>query len=382
MLLCRQMITGFNTDVRHEGRVYHVQTEDRGQDSPVLESLVYIGGTVVASKRTHYADKLSNGATEEMIASLLKRQHQVIIAAIKAGRIDDLIRHSAKEEGAREIKTKQVKPKGASGNLPAKPKGASGNLNAKLKSASGELNAKLKETNDNPPARPKEIVDSLPARPKETIDGLPAKPREISNNFPAKPKIPSGNLPARPKGASGKLPAAPVAPPLQVETLNERAITRNRTAPLGSPKFQPSPFQTRTPSASNASPNPPAAPNQNSNLAGLDLDQVISDYLKRSSEQGKLDLKVITPSAFIAGKNIGLRIQVAYGSDPEPEAVVTIKVIGTAFKPQVYIGRASRDGIASFSLSLPAFTAGTAAIVIEAQSNRGRGELKHLIRRS
>jgi len=117
-------------------------------------------------------------------------------------------------------------------------------------------------------------------------------------------------------------------------------------------------------------------------LAGLDLDQVISDYLKRNSEQGKLDLKVITPGTFIAGKSIGLRVQVAYGADPEPEAVVTIKVIGTAFKPQVYIGRASRDGIASFSLSLPAFTAGTAAIVIEAQSNRGRGELKHLIRRA
>jgi hypothetical protein len=31
---------------------------------------------------------------------------------------------------------------------------------------------------------------------------------------------------------------------------------------------------------------------------------------------------------------------------------------------------------------LPSFTAGTAAIVIEAQSNRGRGELKHLIRRA
>ena len=297
----------------YEGCVYHVQTEDRGRDTPMLESLVYIGGTVVASKRTPYADRLSNGATEEMIAALLKRQHQVIIAAIKAGRIDDLIRHSVKEEGPREIRTKQTKPK-TSGSLTAKPKTA------------------------------------------------------------------SGNLPAKPKGSSGKLPAAPVAPPLQVEAVNERAAPKNRTAPLGSPKFQPPPFQTRTPA--NAGPSPPVSSNQNSNLAGLDLDQVISDYLKRSSEQGKLDLKVITPSTFIAGKSIVLRVQAAYGADPEPEAVVTIKVIGTAFKPQVYIGRAGRDGVASFSLSLPAFTAGTAAIVIEAQSNRGRGELKHLIRRS
>ena len=121
MLLSTQMITGFNTDVRYEGRVYHVQTEDRGQDNPFLESLVYIGGTVVAKKRTPYSEQLSNGATEEMIASLLKRQHQVIIAAIKAGRIEDLIRHSAKVEGLKEPKPKQSKPKSPSGKLPAAP---------------------------------------------------------------------------------------------------------------------------------------------------------------------------------------------------------------------------------------------------------------------
>src|SRR5215216_7291661 len=95
------MITGFNTDVRHDGRIYHVQTEDRGRENPVLESLVYIGGTIVAKKSTPYSEQLSSGATEEAIASLLKRQHQVIIAAIKAGRIEDLIRHSAQEQNAR-----------------------------------------------------------------------------------------------------------------------------------------------------------------------------------------------------------------------------------------------------------------------------------------
>src|SRR5215216_7281713 len=95
------MITGFNTDVRHDGRIYHVQTEDRGRENPVLESLVYIGGTIVAKKSTPYSEQLSSGATEEAIASLLKRQHQVIIAAIKAGRIEDLIRHSAQKESAK-----------------------------------------------------------------------------------------------------------------------------------------------------------------------------------------------------------------------------------------------------------------------------------------
>src|SRR5919205_2674025 len=95
MLLCRRMITGFNTDVQHEGQVYHVQSEDRGQGNPVLESLVYVGGTVVAKKLTPYAEQLSQGADEQIIAGLLKRQHQIIIAAIKTGRVRELIERYA-----------------------------------------------------------------------------------------------------------------------------------------------------------------------------------------------------------------------------------------------------------------------------------------------
>ena len=40
------MITGFNTDIEHGGVVYHVQTEDKGFDTPIILSLVYAGGQV------------------------------------------------------------------------------------------------------------------------------------------------------------------------------------------------------------------------------------------------------------------------------------------------------------------------------------------------
>src|SRR2546426_1084224 len=107
MLVSTKMITGFNTDVRHEGQVYHVQTEDGGEDNPILESLVYIGGTVVAKKSTPYPESLNQSASHEKLASLLKRQHQVIIAAIKAGRIEELIRHSLKQQARKEAKANQ-----------------------------------------------------------------------------------------------------------------------------------------------------------------------------------------------------------------------------------------------------------------------------------
>src|SRR6266550_1255917 len=100
MLVSTRMITGFNTDVPHEGHVYHVQTEDGGSGNPFLESLIYVGGTIVAKKLTPYIEQLDDGADQEAIASLLRRQHQIIIAAIKAGRIQDLIRHTQKQQDA------------------------------------------------------------------------------------------------------------------------------------------------------------------------------------------------------------------------------------------------------------------------------------------
>ena len=88
------MITGYNTDVEHDGVIYHVQTEDKGLESPLILSLVYSGGAILASKRSHYDDLIAAGFNDEALAERLKRQHRLICAAIHAGRIEDLKRMS------------------------------------------------------------------------------------------------------------------------------------------------------------------------------------------------------------------------------------------------------------------------------------------------
>ena len=45
------MITGFNTNVRHGGRTFHVQTEDSGRAHPHVISHLYFGGTILASEK-------------------------------------------------------------------------------------------------------------------------------------------------------------------------------------------------------------------------------------------------------------------------------------------------------------------------------------------
>ena len=82
------MITGFNTDIKHNEKVYHVQTEDKGVGNPYIESLVYVGGEILASKKTSYAEQLKSGVDDKWIGGLMEQQHRTMIAAIKRGRFD------------------------------------------------------------------------------------------------------------------------------------------------------------------------------------------------------------------------------------------------------------------------------------------------------
>lgn len=91
------MITGFNTDVEYDGVIYHVQTEDKGLDSPLILSLVYVGGAILASKRSPYDDLIASGFNDTILYERLQRQHQLICAAIHAGRIEDLKRMGKRE---------------------------------------------------------------------------------------------------------------------------------------------------------------------------------------------------------------------------------------------------------------------------------------------
>ena len=84
------MITGFNTDVEFDGVTYHIQTEDKGLDTPIILSLVYDRGTILAAKRAPYDDLIEKGFDENVLGARLTKQHKTICAAVRKGRIEEL----------------------------------------------------------------------------------------------------------------------------------------------------------------------------------------------------------------------------------------------------------------------------------------------------
>jgi hypothetical protein len=84
------VLTGYNTDIDYAGTTYHVQTEDRGEGNPVIETLVYANGEILYSRRTPYSDLLAQGVAQKVIASVMDRQHRTLVEAIRRGRLSDL----------------------------------------------------------------------------------------------------------------------------------------------------------------------------------------------------------------------------------------------------------------------------------------------------
>lgn len=290
------MITGFNTDIEHDGVTYHVQTEDKGLDSPLLLSLVYSGGAILASKRSTYEDLIASGFSEKILAERLQRQHKLICAAIRAGRIDELQLMSRREASARSAQKAERKEEARK--------------------------EELRPTVQSEPA----IVQSEPAASNVAPPALASRPE------------------TQPAAAAPAVPAIPYTPPPPPPK-----PLRNVQAPI---VMRP-------------------APAESFELAG------------RVDAQQDLSLELLEDHDFHAGDVVALRIRVTRAPGGEDDGVynapVTVKVLGTTFRPLICTAMTDRDGIAIVFTTLPRFTSGRAAILIRTVVGSQDAEMRRII---
>ena len=256
------MITGYNTDVEHDGVIYHVQTEDKGLETPLILSLVYSGGAILASKRSRYEDLIASGFSDEVLSERLKRQHLLICAAIHAGRVGDLKRMAgADTEVTAEAPVEREQP----------------------------TVAQLQQKPDASETAAQSNVSALP--PTETV----SQPDAYTIHDP------------------------------------------RRQSPLGEP-------------------------------ARL--------------EEG-LKITLLEEQEFRSGDSLMLRIMVSHLSGktekPMNGAVVSVKVLGTAFRPMIYSMKTEKNGVATVTAQIPRFTSGRAAILIRALAGGSESELRRVI---
>lgn len=86
------MLTGFNTNVRRHGLLFHVQTEDSGRAHPHVITHLFHQGTIVATEKQSYEDQLDSQDLEAEVRRRMQRQHKGMLIRLRDGELDARIR--------------------------------------------------------------------------------------------------------------------------------------------------------------------------------------------------------------------------------------------------------------------------------------------------
>jgi hypothetical protein len=102
------MIFGFNTDVKHEDTVYHVQSEAR-ENELLLQTQVFVRGRCIGKRAISYADKAAeSGFTDQQKEQILRDQHRLVLDSIRDGRVEGVLDKSVVPETLAAIKELDV----------------------------------------------------------------------------------------------------------------------------------------------------------------------------------------------------------------------------------------------------------------------------------
>ncbi len=89
-------LLGFNNNVRHKGRVFHIQTEDSGIRHPhVITHLFADGGRILKTTKTSYAEHIGQERLSETVRAMMQEQHKAMFIALRDGQFDYLFEEAA-----------------------------------------------------------------------------------------------------------------------------------------------------------------------------------------------------------------------------------------------------------------------------------------------
>lgn len=180
--------------------------------------------------------------------------------------------------------------------------------------------------------------------------------------------------PRKPEPAIPVVPAPPPAPPAPVEIPETVAPPSIRPSRDDAPSTAPPPANRVRPSLSSVQ---IAEPQPVVSQAPLGVD--ISEL---SGNEG-IEICVEGSKDFVAGEQVDLQlyVQSRQGRLRLENVQVVIKLIGTTFSPRLYAGKTDRFGCLRMNFSLPTFSGGSAALILQVSTSIGSDEVKYLVRR-
>jgi hypothetical protein len=282
-------LLGYNNNVRHKNRVFHIQTEDSGVKHPhVITHLFMDGGRILKSVKTSYAEHIGKDKLGDVVRQMMKDQHKAMFRALRDGELDAIVDEAL---GSR----KSIAPR----SIPPPTSPVESGPSTIREPGEAPLTLDLDAIEPGPAFHPQ---PDLPPPPENVL----AKGKEVGTgryrtlDDPREERSPSSR--ARPKSerpakVKSERPPRSVKPAIREE--RPRAPTSTRKDPRAEPPSEP-----KQPAASRQSSRPqgggvrPAAifgqaRPQQSSIFGEDiisdksLDEVILSYLAEDLDEGK-----------------------------------------------------------------------------------------------
>ncbi|EDM78492.1 hypothetical protein PPSIR1_33294 [Plesiocystis pacifica SIR-1] len=82
---------GYNHNIPHRGRLYHVQTEDSGVDKAHIFTHAFYDGTIIASNKVSYDPEAGVEDLDQHIIGLMQESHKAMIRSLRRGEFDEKI---------------------------------------------------------------------------------------------------------------------------------------------------------------------------------------------------------------------------------------------------------------------------------------------------
>ena len=112
-------LLGYNNNVRHRGKVFHIQTEDSGvKYGHIITHLFMDGGRILKSVKTGYAEYIGNERMADIVREMMKQQHKAMFIALRDGKFDSII-EGAESASRQSFPAASVPPAAASSSTMA-----------------------------------------------------------------------------------------------------------------------------------------------------------------------------------------------------------------------------------------------------------------------
>jgi len=113
-------LLGYNNNVRHKGKVFHIQTEDSGvKYGHIITHLFMDGGRILKSVKTSYSEYLGNERMTDIVREMMKQQHKAMFIALRDGKFDAVVEGRADVSQATRALAAEAPPSGATPQPPA-----------------------------------------------------------------------------------------------------------------------------------------------------------------------------------------------------------------------------------------------------------------------